>query len=98
MNMALGVTGVVLVSAGVSYRPLAKSTFARGGFGEKVKGEGENTKPFPRPLSPEGTPPSPFPYFCKKSNIHVMARLEAQMRQFYLSIRAIASWALWDMM
>ncbi|MBD2411919.1 hypothetical protein H6H01_14450 [Nostoc calcicola FACHB-3891] len=41
-------------------RPLAKVLFARGGKREKVKGERENTKPFP--LSP-----SPFPDLCKKS-------------------------------
>ncbi|MEH2171998.1 beta-ketoacyl synthase N-terminal-like domain-containing protein [Nostoc sp.] len=52
-------------------RPLAKNTFARVGKREKVKGEEDNTKPLPfppRPLSPEGTPPSPFPDLCEKSN------------------------------
>ncbi len=37
---------------------------------EKVKGEGENTKPFPLSPAPYpllATPPSPFPDFCKKS-------------------------------
>jgi hypothetical protein len=38
---------------------LAKVLFARGEKREKVKGEGENTKPFPL---------SPSPDFCKKSN------------------------------
>ncbi|BAY80185.1 ATP-dependent Clp protease adaptor protein ClpS (plasmid) [Nostoc linckia NIES-25] len=47
-------------------RPLAKVLFARGGKREKVKGERQNTKPFP--LSP-----SPFPDFCKKSNVYGMA-------------------------
>ncbi|AUB43487.1 hypothetical protein COO91_09668 (plasmid) [Nostoc flagelliforme CCNUN1] len=50
----------VLSDPGFIKRPLAKVLFARGGKREKVKGEGENTKPFP--LSP-----SPFPDFCKKS-------------------------------
>jgi len=45
----------------VKIRPLAINCFLHScGKREKVKGERENTKPFP--LSP-----SPFPDFCKKS-------------------------------
>ncbi|MDZ8225238.1 hypothetical protein [Nostoc sp. ChiVER01] len=42
-------------------RPLAKVLFARGEKGVHVKGEGDNTEPFP-------LPPYPFPDLCKKSN------------------------------
>jgi len=48
-------------------KALAKVLFTRGGKREKVKGERENTKPFP-------FPPSPFPDFCKKSNVSPKGR------------------------
>jgi hypothetical protein len=37
------------------------------------KGKIPNLSPFPPPLSPEGTPLSPFPDFCKRSNKNPIA-------------------------
>ncbi|ODH02003.1 hypothetical protein A4S05_26215 [Nostoc sp. KVJ20] len=64
------------------YKTSCKSAFCKRGKRVKVKGEGGNTElftlpPFPRPLSPEGAPPSPFPDLCKKSTVPYKLGIES---------------------
>ncbi len=60
-------------------KPLAKVTFARGGKRVHVKGERFFLIPFP-------LPPSPFPHFCKKSNIYY-SWLIAEISDLEISLR-----------